>query len=195
MGSHGLIWQLWERWPGSCLILTPKSLLIWYPHPSLSSSASALYLKITGDWMGMINFTYEQNITSLANEQLFWEHLPPLSKSNCEEVIKELAPSNKPNRVQNNRVRQRVKATGTEPRLHMEAIKAAKAQKAWPLTAFRYEPCVCTLDYIDATTQMITNALALETCSQENTWQCFHSSSVSIIAIEPNFSALDMIFI
>jgi hypothetical protein len=117
------------------------------------------------------------------------------NKSNCEEVSKELAPSNKPNRVQNDRVRQRVKATGTEPRLHMEAIKAAKAQKAWPLTAFRYEPCVCTLDYIDATTQMITNTLALETCSQENIWQCFHSSSVSIIAIEPNFSALDMIFI
>jgi hypothetical protein len=52
------------------------------------------------------------------------------NKSNCEEVSKELAPSNKPNRVQNDRVRQRVKATGTEPRLHMEAIKAAKAQKA-----------------------------------------------------------------
>lgn len=57
VGSHGLIWQLWERWPSPCLILTPNSLLIWYSHPSSFSSASILYLKITGDWMGMINFT------------------------------------------------------------------------------------------------------------------------------------------
>lgn len=82
--------------------------------------------------MGMINFTDEDNITLVANEQLSWEHLPTLPKSNYEEVKTELAPSNKPNRAQNNKARQRVKDTSTEPRLHMEATKAAKAQKAWP---------------------------------------------------------------
>jgi hypothetical protein len=80
--------------------------------------------------MGLINFTYEENITLLANEQLSQEHLPPSPKSDYEEVEKELAPSNKPNRAQNNRARQRVKATDTEPRFRMEATKAAKAQKA-----------------------------------------------------------------
>jgi hypothetical protein len=72
--------------------------------------------------MGMINFTDEDNITLVANEQLSWEHLPPLPKSDCQEVEKELAPANKPNRAQNSRARQRVKATCTEPRLPMKAI-------------------------------------------------------------------------
>lgn len=80
--------------------------------------------------MGMINFTHEEDITLLANEQLSWQHLPPLPKSDYQEVEKELAPSNKPNRAQNNRARKRVKATGTGPKLRMEATKAAKAQKA-----------------------------------------------------------------